>query len=310
MIYKNKPFRALAFMIIFTPLTLWIALKNPVSDCGCFGDAIVLTNWETFWKNIVLLALAILLVFKAKETDSFFKTNIAYWVLAFGFLSIMFFQWYNYSHLPIIDFRPYSVGTYIPDKMIIPEGAKQDSIITFLYYEKNGETKEFTEDNFPWEDTTWVWKDTKSKVVEKGYLPPIHDFDIYSFNLKRTGGEAAVNITDQMLADTNYSLLLISEDLRTAPFKPFKELTNLMNYCQVHKYKKYFITASVATDILEIHSKLPYLIDFYTADGITLKTIVRSNPGLVLIKQGKILAKWHNNDFPTIKKFKETIGKQ
>ncbi|RLD84997.1 MAG: DoxX family protein [Bacteroidetes bacterium] len=298
---------ALAFMILFTPLTLWIAIVNPVQDCGCFGDAIVLSNWETFWKNIILLILSIVLLVKSNETEVWFKARMATGILGLGFLFIMIFQWYNLNHLPIIDFRPYSVGTYLPDKMIIPEGAKQDSVITYLYYEKYGEQKEFTAENYPWEDTSWVWKDTKTVLIQKGYEPPIHDFDIYTFAFKNIGDEAGLNVIDQLLADKNYSLLLIADDLKNAAFEPIKSLTNLMNYCQVHKYKTYFITASVVTDILNIHSKLPFMIDFYLADGTTLKTMIRSNPGLILLKEGKVIAKWHYNDFPSILEFEEIV---
>ena len=304
---RLSAYGALAFMIVFTPLTLWIAIINPVSDCGCFGDAIVLSNWETSWKNFVLLILAILLVLKSKDTEAWFKANVAYGTLGLGFLFIMIFQWYNYAHLPVIDFRPYSVGTYIPNNMVIPEDAAQDSVITYLYYEKDGETKEFTAENYPWEDTTWVWKDTKTVVVQEGYIPPIHDFDIYTFAFKNIGKEAGLNVVDQLLADTSYSLLLISDNLKNAPFEHIKSLTNLMNYCQVHKYKTYFITASVVTDILNIHSKLPFLIDFYLADATTLKTMIRSNPGLILLKDGKVIAKWHYNDFPSIQEFQEIV---
>ncbi len=302
---KLAAYGALAFMIIFTPLTLWMALANPVTDCGCFGDAIVLSNWETFWKNIVLLALSIFLVIKSKATDAWFKPKTAYGMLGVGFAFIMLFQYYNLKHLPVIDFRPYSEGTYIPDQMIIPEGAEQDSVITYLYYEKEGETKEFTAENYPWEDTTWVWKDTKSVVVQQGYIPPIHDFEIYAFNFRNSSKKGDSNIADQLLENPGYSLLLISDDLKKAAIEPIKSLTNLMNYCQVHKFKTYFITSSVGTDILNTHSKLPFIIDFYLADATTLKTIIRSNPGMVLLKQGKVIAKWHYNDFPTIKELEE-----
>ncbi len=302
---RVSAYAALAFMLLFTPLTLWLAIANPVSDCGCFGDAIVLTNWETFWKNIVLLILAIVLVVKSKNEEAWFKANMAYAILGLGFLFIVFFQWYNINHLPVIDFRPYSVGTSIPEQMSIPEDAEQDSVITYLYYEKDGELKEFTMENYPWEDTTWVWKDTKTVVVKKGFVPPIHDFEIYSFAFKDIGKEGGINISDQMLADTSYSLLLISEDFNKAPFEALKSVTSLMNYCSVHNYGTYFITASVVNDIMAMHSKLPFLIDFYLADATTIKTMIRSNPGLILLKEGKIIAKWHYNDFPSIKEFQE-----
>jgi triosephosphate isomerase len=191
--------------------------------------------------------------------------------------------------------------------MIVPENAPKDSVTTYLYYEKDGVVKEFTMDNYPWEDTTWVWKDTKTVIVQKGYVPPIHDLDIYTFAFRNVGNEAGVNVLDKLLADTSYSLLLIAYDLKTAPIKKVQSLANLMNYCQVHKYKSYFITSSLATDILKMHSKLPFMIDFYLADATTLKTIIRSNPGLVLLKDGMVIAKWHYNNFPSIKEFEEIV---
>ncbi len=299
---------ALAFMIIFTPLTLWIALKNPVTDCGCFGDAIKLTNWETFWKNIILLILSIFLLIKSVDIEKKLSVKIEFIVLGTAVLFIFIFQWYNYNHLPVIDFRPYSVGTHIPDKMTVPDDAPKDSTVTYLYYEKDGLVKEFTMDNYPWEDSSWVWKDTKTVVVRHGYMPPIHDLEIYKFEFNSLNGESDHNILDQLLADTSYSLLLISYDLKSAPVKPLQKLAELINYAQVHKYKSYFITSSNSTDILKMHSKLPYIINFYLADATTLKTIIRSNPGLVLLKNGTVIAKWHYNDFPDIKEFEEIIN--
>jgi uncharacterized membrane protein YphA (DoxX/SURF4 family) len=304
---KIAAWAAFAFMIIFTPLTLWLAIKNPVTDCGCFGDAIKLTNWETFWKNIILLIFAIFLLIKANDTEKELITKQEYIALGSAFLFIFIFQWYNYNHLPVIDFRPYSVGTHIPDKMTVPENAPQDSTVTYLYYEKDGVVKEFTMDNYPWDDSTWVWKDTKTKVIRHGYMPPIHDLEIYSIKLSNVNNTQKENKLDQLLADTSYNLLVIVYDLKTAPVKPLQNLAELINYAQVHKYKTYFITSSNSSDILKIHARLPYIINYYFADATTLKTMIRSNPGLILLKNGTIIAKWHYNDFPDIKEFKKIV---
>lgn len=303
---KLASWGAMAFMIIFTPLTLWIALKNPVSDCGCFGDAVKLTNWETFWKNIVLLFLALVLLFVSDIELKQKNKRIESAIILIALVFIFGFQWYNYNHLPVIDFRPYSVGTHIADKMIIPEDAPKDSTVTYLYYEKDGVVKEFTMDNYPWDDSTWVWKDTKTVVVKEGYKPPIHDLEIYKFNFNNKVDAQNDNVLDQLLADKGYSLLIIVYDLKTAAIKPLLNLTDIINYCQVHKYKTYFITASNSADILRIHSSLPYIIDYYVADATTLKTMIRSNPGMILMKNGTIIAKWHYNDFPDIKEL-ETL---
>lgn len=305
---KIASWGALIFMLIFTPLTLWIALKNPVSDCGCFGDAIKLSNWETLWKNIILFALAIVLFFKIQDGETKSNSRNANIFIGLAALFIFIFQWYNYNHLPVIDFRPYAVGTHIPDKMIVPDDAPKDSTVTYLYYEKDGVVKEFTMDNYPWDDSTWVWKDTKTIVVRHGYMPPIHDLEIYKFEFNNSGINQSKNVLDKLLADTSYSLLIIAYDLKNVAIRPLQNLADLINFAQVHKYKTYFITSSNSTDILRIHSKLPYIINYYTADATTLKTIVRSNPGLVLLKNGTVIAKWHYNDFPDIKEFEEVIN--
>ena len=159
----------LIFMTFFTPLTLILALTNPVTDCGCFGDAIVMTNWQTFIKNIILLPFVLIVFFMRKRQTVHFPDGYAWLgiiLFASGFLAM---EWYVYQHLPFMDFRPYSVGTNIPEKMSIPEGAEQDVYRTVLHYEKNGEVREFNEENFPWQDTTWTFVDSEHVLVNKGY---------------------------------------------------------------------------------------------------------------------------------------------
>ena len=165
------------FMAAFTPITLILAIDNPVSDCGCFGDALILTNWQTFYKNIAIDVFVIILFInrnKYKELFSKPKRIMATFVV---FIAVIGFEIFSLNRLPIIDFRPYKIGVNIPEGMTIPEGAQEPVYETTLIYQKDGVKKEFTVDNYPQGDD-WEWVSTDSKEIEKGYEPPIHDFSI------------------------------------------------------------------------------------------------------------------------------------
>jgi hypothetical protein len=217
--------------------------------------------------------------------------KITEWTLLAGFgILFVVMETYCYQHLPILDFRPYRIGTYIPDGMITPEGAPQDEYSTLLYYEKDGEVREFTEENYPWEDTTWTFVESKHELVLKGYEPPIHDFNIVT-----AGG---YDITDIVLDDDEYSYLLISHDLAKADRDALYYANELALNCLSGNCSFYCLTSSPQDDIDGVISEINPVFDFYLTDEITLKTIIRSNPGLLLLKGGVILEKWHYNDFP------------
>jgi len=141
-------------MAVFTPLTFVLALTNPVSDCGCFGDAVHLTNWQTFWKNVLLVILAVIVFIRRKEITNVFRSSTE-WIIT-GSVAIIFilFSLGNLRYLPVIDFLPYKTGVKIADQMVIPEGAEPDKYITTFIYEKNGEQREFNLDDYPAEDTS------------------------------------------------------------------------------------------------------------------------------------------------------------
>lgn len=280
----------LIFMVFFTILTLYIAIENPVTDCGCFGDAIKLTNWQTFYKNIVFLALAVG-VFKLRKTYIPYASAFKEWVLVGAFAaSMVWISIYSYNHLPLIDFMPYNVGTHIPTKMDRPEGAPVDEYATTLFYEKNGEVKEFTIDNYPADDTTWIFKDSKSVLIKEGYKPPIHGFSIVQ--------EDGSDITAQVLADASYSYLFISPNLSKIEPENWKKIVAIYNLSQKNNYNFYFLNGSPQGVAMEMKAKYKLPFAFQFTDVTTLKTIVRSNPGLILLKEGVILGKWHYNDIP------------
>ena len=283
---KEGSFAALVLMIIFTPLTLVLALKNPVSDCGCFGDAIHLSNWATFGKNVVLLCM-VLIVFRARSLNDFKLSSAVQWIIT-GSAALIFiaFELYNLMFLPVIDFLPYSVGTYIPGKMTIPEGAPVNRYETTFIYEKNGIKKEFTLKDYPASDSSWKFVEQKTRLTEKGYIPPIHDFSITA------GGEH--NITDSILGCPDPIVLMISKKLAEAGneklgsgFKQGMKLTSAGIGFLV-------LTASGSDEIQSRKNGLK----FCSVDETTLKTMIRSNPGYMLIRKGKIEGKWSWADVP------------
>ena len=167
---------SLLFMVVMTLITTWIAIANPVKDCGCFGDAIKLTNFETLGKNIILLAISILLWRLPLQMVRFISKPTQWIVINYTILfSVALSTWSLWS-LPLFDFRPYHIGANIEKGMEIPEGAKQPQFETTFILEKNGEQKEFTIDNYP--DSTWKFIDSKTIQTEEGYVSPIHDFSI------------------------------------------------------------------------------------------------------------------------------------
>lgn len=270
----------LLLMIVFTPLTLVLALTNPVSDCGCFGDAIHLTNWQTFWKNIVLISFAIILFVGRKQVISIFKASTE-WIIT-GIVTVLFalFCLANLKYLPIIDFLPYKSEVKIADQMVIPEGAEPDKYQTSFIYEKNGEQKEFTLENYPADDASWEFVDQKTRLLKKGYQPPIHDFTITN-----TSG---IDLTNQILSDKGYSLFMVSGKLREADTAKLMKGFDLGHYVSQHDINFYVLTATSSDELTGYNNGLT----FCTVDEITLKTMLRANPGYILLKDGVIKDKW------------------
>jgi uncharacterized membrane protein YphA (DoxX/SURF4 family) len=287
---KINSWIVLIFMSFFTLLTLYLAIENPVHDCGCFGDAIIMTNWQTFAKNVVIMVLTLVVfIYRDKFKTTFSKVK-EYSILGAGIVLMVSLSFYCYEHLPIFDFRPYSVGTHIPDKMKVPEGAPKPEYKTILKYKKDGTIKEFTMDSLP--DSTWQWVETKNIKIKEGYVPPIHDFTITTL-----GGE---DITDIILKQDKFTFLLVAYNLKKSDIENIGKINKLADFC-LNKPNCSFIclTSSLDKTIDDFKEKHNINFQFYNTDEITLKTIIRSNPGLMLIKKGTIMDKWHHNDVPS-----------
>ncbi len=283
------------FISFFTLLTFILAIFNPVSDCGCFGDALILTNWQTFFKNVVLMVFVLILFFHRKqEEDS--DHGFGEW-LAVGvtFLMASAFSFWNFRHIPLMDFRPYDVGTVIAEGMEIPEGAPQDQYETSLVYKnkKTGKSESFTMENYPKDTLLWEFGSSDSKLIKKGYEAPIHDFAIMD--------EDGNNLADEILSDRDYSLVMISYKLSDSDH-PSLQIAQGWSQLEIlaGDFTFYAVTATPSAEVESISSALNLGYDFYAADEIMLKTMVRSNPGFILLKNGTILGKWGYRDFPAI----------
>lgn len=286
---KLASYGAFLFMLVMTPLTLYIAIKNPVSDCGCFGDALVISNWATFFKNLVFISFSILLLIYNSQIKSFFtpfKQLIA--IPVFLLLGIGLSA-YCYRHLPLIDFLPYKVGVNIPNAMTVPENAPVDKYETTFIYAKNGIQKEFTLENYPKGDSTWKFVDQKTRIITEGYKAPIHDFSILN--------EQFEDITEQVLYNTGSTYLLIMYDLKLSSPKGIAKSEALYQKTILTGAGFYALTASSDEEVEAFKSKNKVTYPFCKTDPTTLKTMIRANPGLILIKNGTITGKWNWSDF-------------
>ena len=279
----------LLVMAVMTLITAWIVIANPVKDCGCFGDALKLTNAETFAKNIVLLAISTLLWKKPLDMVRFISKPTQWIVINYTILFAVILSLWSLWSLPLFDFRPYHIGANIQKRMEIPKGAKQPKFETTFILAKNGEQKEFTIDNYP--DSTWTFIDSKTVQTEEGYIPPIHDFSIED---TRKGED----ITQEVLNDKGYTFLLISPILEKADDSNFGNIDQIYEYAQDHGYRFICLTASGEKAIAKWQDITGAEYPFYTTDATTLKTMIRSNPGLMLIKGGTIIRKWSHNELP------------
>lgn len=287
------------FMLVMTPITLYLAISNPISDCGCFGDAIVMTNWQTFYKNVILCIVLAIIALLQNQSRPWLSNMGASIVTLLPILISFGISIYCYNLLPILDFRPYKKGNNIIEGMQIPDDAPLDKYETTFFYEKDGVEQAFTLDNYPAEDSTWTFVRQESKLIEQGFVPPIHDFSIVTED---------GDITDLILEDAGYTLLVISHKVEKASTKNIKCVKSTIENAKKAGAKVIWLTSSYSDDIEEFKSEYEINDTFGATDDITLKTIVRSNPGLVLIKDATIIEKWHHNSLPTKEKLNQLIN--
>lgn len=272
-------------MVFFTLLTFYDALYAPVPDCGCFGDAIKLTNWQTFYKNLVLMVFVITVLF---DKDNQLKKIPQLRHLMVGLLlmgGFAAFSWYNYQHLPMLDFRAWKIG----NQMTANEQAEAKVYLT--YRNKNtGETKEYLSPDYPWNDTVWLanWEFVDQRFVT--------DAPLLAHNLRAE--DAAGNDFTDFVLQSEMMYVIVAYDLEKISKRGSNHLAQLMNLLRQKGANHLVLTASLPEEAEAWKLKNSFETEVFYADDIVLKTMIRSNPGLVLFHKGKVVNKWHHNDFP------------
>lgn len=287
------------FMAFFTPLTLWIAIANPVADCGCFGDALIISNWQTFYKNIFLSVFTIILIIYWRKITSLFSSQKAMWTAGYVAVFGLLFALHNVYKLPVLDFRPYKIGNNIPEQMYV-DPAKADVFENVFVYSKNGEEKEFTEENYPWDDSTWVFVDMKTKLVKEGEKPKIEDFALESL-FEEDSLDVLVSgedITESLLSNPEYSFLMISYSLQEMNKKHLNRFEKVSDFASQKNIPFYCVTSSSPEVVSDFKKEHLSNANYAHADERVLKTMIRANPGLILLKNGTVINKWDDSQVP------------
>ncbi|TMM57933.1 DoxX family membrane protein [Maribacter algarum] len=282
---------SLLLMIIgFTFLTFYSAYFNKVTDCGCFGDAIKLTPWESFTKDIVLLVLIIFLFIGRKYIAPAFSVRTNRLIVFFALVLSGFYVYHVLNHLPVIDFRPYEIGKNIEDGMNVPEGAPEAIFEYAWKFNVRGEEKVIvTNGDYPQVDGEFI--DVKTTEIQEGYEPPVHDFTI-----EQDGEDFASTLLQEPKL-----VMVIAYDLRKTNESRYAEVKRTTDAAMKKGYKVIGMSASNNAQTVKLIQDNDLEFEFYFTDETTLKTIVRSNPGFLVLEKGTIKQKVHHNDLDELK---------
>jgi uncharacterized membrane protein YphA (DoxX/SURF4 family) len=281
----------LLMILFFTFLTFYSAYYNKVTDCGCFGDAIKLTPWQSFSKDVILLILILVLFAGQRFIRPILNRKTSRGISIISLALCGFMGYWVLNHLPIVDFRAYKVGNNISKEMEIPAGApKSEYEMTFIY-KVNGVEKEFGLNdlaNLP-EGAEFV--DRKEKLIKEGFTPKIQNFSI-------SKGEE--DITSSVLKEEKI-VLVVAYDLEKSCKKGLQKIAQVQQLAQENGYKIIGLTSTLQSTYAPILAENNVPIEFYTTDAVTLKTIERANPSFVILNQGTIVQKVHYNDVDELK---------
>ncbi len=280
----------LLMIIFFTFLTFYSAYFNKVTDCGCFGDAIKLTPWESFIKDIILLILIVILFVGIKHIKSMLTPLVKRIITGFVLIACIIFAVYVLRHLPAIDFRPYKIGVNIEEGMSTPEDAPKAIYDYAWKFKVNGEEKIIvTQGDYPTVEGEFI--DVETTEVQKGYEPPIHDFTI------EQNGE---DFTTTLLQEPKL-VIVVAYDLQKSNYGAFEKIKQATDFAKGKGYKVIGMSASSNEVSKKIISDYNLGFEFYFTDETALKTIVRSNPAILVLEKGTIKQKVHYNDVTDLK---------
>lgn len=285
---RTTPKLLLAFMTLMTPLTLYLAIANPIADCGCFGDAVILTNWQTFAKNVVLLLLVLFLFKYYTKAKSVFHREVQALTVIWGIVYAAFVVWFAFTYMPILDFRPYKLGTdiraaYYGDD--IPDTEYQ------FVYEREGVQQTFALDNLPDESQGWTFVERKqvgAKLVVKATSAADY-FVVYDGN---------EDVTEDILEQDGYVFIMLSPNLAKANDNHIDKIHELYDYCLLYGYPFYAVTASTPAEIDEWLDNTGGEYPFLFMDKTSIVTIARGNPYMLILKDGVIYHKYPISQLP------------
>ncbi|WP_282132798.1 BT_3928 family protein [Cellulophaga baltica] len=282
-------FSLLAMIIGFTFLTFYSAYFNKVTDCGCFGDALKLTPWESFTKDVILLILIVIILIGKRYVLPIFSPSFNRIITGVSLAACVIFVYYVLNHLPAIDFRPYKIGANIEEGMSVPEDAPKAIFDYAWKFKVNGEEKVIvTQGDYPTVEGEFI--DVETTEVQAGYEPPIHDFTI-----EKDGVDHASDILQEPKL-----VVVIAYDLNKSSYSAFVEVKELTDKAVKAGYKVIGMSASNEDYTTKLLKEYKLNFDFYFTDQTTLKTIVRSNPGVLVLNKGTITQKVHYNDLDAI----------
>ena len=278
---------ATLLMLFFTATTFFDAVYDLVPDCGCFGTAIKLTNWQTFWKNIVIDAVLLPVVINNKSLKNNRLTLGMQWILAIIFMGLFVgFEVYNIRHLPVVDFTEWKVGT-----KLTPNGYDAGRIFVTYRNNETGETQEFESPNYPWNDSVWMSQWTFVSQRSEG------GSNTLGFAILDAEGEDMTNI----LYDSEDLYVFVAPYLEEMTERDFKNCTKMTEVAYNQGFDYIWLTAASPEYVEKLNEEYLIFNDVYYGDELELKTMVRSNPGLILFDEGVIKKKWSKIDFPLMK---------
>jgi hypothetical protein len=281
----------LLMIVFFTFLTFYSAWFNVVTDCGCFGDFLKLTPWQSFTKDVVLLVFIGWLFFRRDHFAPFWSTDVRNRLVLAFVVSSTLFSAYTWAYLPVIDFRPYAIGKSIPEGMKIPEGAPTDEYKDTWFYKVDGQVKSYSTDEAPWDLPGAEFVDRKTVLVKKGYTPPVHDFTIFDLD--------GNDYTEDFLV-AERTLFMVAYQFSKSRSAAWEELASMLRWADVHGVRVALLTASTREQIEAFKAAHPGDWPIYITDGTTLKTMIRSNPGLMALRAGKVVDMWPARSLPSL----------
>ena len=287
------------FMLFMTPFTLYLALVNPVTDCGCFGDVLVITNWQTFLKNVFLLLLSVSLLVGKESVYTVFGERSSRWTILWSIVFSILLSVFAYRHLPLVDFSPYKIGNDLKVLTSLPPNAVADSFDYKFVYEKEGVRTSFSVNAIPADSLGWKYVERDLILIRKGDSPVIKDLIIEHPQMG--------NITEDLLNNSSYVFLMISPKLETAERDFIENINKAWDYANKYGYVFYGITSSNVSAIDEWSYEYNSGYDFCSSDDKKMQAMLRANPGLMILKNGVVLHKWASRDIPDFGKINSPL---